>query len=45
MIVDESNEMAEVVGSLDTTVGPGGLVPSDQALGEEWSGATSLIQT
>ena len=45
MIVGESNEMAEVMESLDTTVGQGGSVPSDHALGAKWSGAASLIKT
>jgi hypothetical protein len=45
MIADESNEMTEVMESLDTTIGPAGDIPSDHALGAEWSGTASLIRT
>jgi len=45
MIAGDSNEMTEVMELLDTTIGPAGGIPSDHALGEEWSGTASLIRT
>ena len=45
MITGESHEMAEVMELLDTTIGPAGDIPSDHALGAEWSGTASLIKT
>jgi hypothetical protein len=45
MIAGESHEMAELMELLDTTIGPAGAIPSDHALGAEWSGTASLIKT
>lgn len=45
VIVGEANEMAEVMESLDTTVGGGTSVSSDPGLATEWIGGSSFIKT